>query len=85
LPIGQGLEIRCRLEAEFSGTLDYWADGLWLDSREVLPGGLAAAAWQPGEVGSHVLTVALRASGPEVTRVARGVVVLPAGAPVRIP
>ena len=85
LPIGQGLEVRCHLQGDIPATLDFRADGRMLCSREVRPGGMATAAWQPEGMGSHVLTVAVRAAPLKGTRVVRRVVVLPLGAPVRIP
>lgn len=85
LPVGQRIEIHCRLEARSPAMLEFLVDGALADSQLVSPGASAALAWLPEQVGEHVLTLAVRIDGREVTTTARRVQVVSAGSPVRVP
>ncbi len=84
LPVGQGVEIRCRVEAHAPATVEFRIDDVPANSREVAPGSYAAMTWLPEQTGSHVLMIGVRIGNRETVLATRRVLVTPPGSPVRI-
>jgi hypothetical protein len=86
LPAGQGIEVRCGLQGERrAASVVFRVDGMPLRMEQVPADGIVTFAWQPTQTGPHTLMISAGVGGHEVMTVARQVLVVPAGSPVRIP
>jgi hypothetical protein len=91
LPAGQGIEVRCglvgeRLQGERQETsVVFRVDGMPLRVEQVPTDGIVTFAWQPTQTGPHTLMISAGVGSREVMTVARQVLVMPAGSPVRVP
>ena len=86
LPAGQGIEVRCGLQGERRETsVVFRVDGMPLRMEQVPADGIVTFAWQPTQTGPHTLMISATVGGREEMTVARRLLVVPAGSPVRIP
>jgi hypothetical protein len=85
LPVGQGIEVRSRLQAGSPMAIEFLIDGAQTETQEVLPGGFAAMGWIPEPLGPHVVEIVVRMGGRELTRTTRHVLVVPSDSPAHIP
>jgi hypothetical protein len=85
LPVGQGIGIRCRLQAESPATIAFLVDDMLAGTKEARPGGTVTLGWVPQQPGSHTLATAVRTGNRGWTKTTCRVLVVPSGSPVRIP
>jgi hypothetical protein len=86
LPMGQAIEIRCRLVAPaVMSEVEFRLDEHSLHTQTVVPGRAVAVTWIPGQIGRQTLTAVARSAGRQMAIETRHVLVVPRGAPVRVP
>ena len=86
LPAGQGIEVRCGLQGERrAASVVFRVDGMPLRMEQVPADGIVTFAWQPTQTGPHTLMISATMGSREEMTVARRVLVVPAGSPVRVP
>lgn len=84
LPVGQAMEVSCRLEGEAPATVEFLVNGVPVRTEVVPPDGEATFSWMPTHVGSQTLTVVVRMGGKSASAATRQVLAVPPGSPVRI-
>jgi hypothetical protein len=84
LPVGQGVEVRCRLKGETRASVEILVNGVPFHSGQVPLNGVTALSWIPSRTGLHTLEVVVRTEGREAAKFTRTVFVVAPGSPVRI-
>lgn len=85
LPLGQGVEVSCRLHSEEQTSVEFLVNGTPEQIKFAGPGEIAALAWNPTHTGPHTLAIVVRSGGQEVAAIHRQVHVVSPDMPVRVP
>ena len=86
LTAGQAIEISCRLTAVATASrVEFYLDDHPLHSEAVEPGRAITTTWLTEQTGRHTLTIVAWLAGRQVATERRQILVVPRGAPVRVP